>query len=79
MTQTTNFIARHDRPVIPWRTDRPPSSQKVIYLTKYGVLNVGSVKTHEWDCGFTVCWQQCPKRPSDWDVLLNSAENRKGK
>jgi hypothetical protein len=77
MSQTSNFTARHDRPVIPWRTDRPPASEKVIYLTKYGVLNIGNVTRYEWDKGFMVCWQKCPKRPDDWDALLDAAEKRR--
>ena len=67
-----------DRPIIAWRTDRPPAATKVIYLTKYRVLNLGQVTRHEWDSGFVVCWQQCPARPSDWDELLTASEHRKG-
>ncbi len=65
------------RPEIPWRTDTPPSSEKVISLTKFGVLNVGHVSHYEWETGFVVCWQRCPKKPSDWDELLESSKQRR--
>ena len=58
------------RPEIPWRSDPPPAAEKVIGLTRYGVLTVGPVTTHEWDSGFIVCWQRCPSRPDNWDDLL---------
>ena len=67
------------RPIIEWRTDRPPPAKKVIYLSCWGVLVVGQVTTHEWDAGYCVCWQQCPKKPSDWDAMLDAAEQRKGR
>jgi hypothetical protein len=67
-----------DRPAIPWRTDRPPAGMKVIYLSRYRVLNVGQVTRHEWDVGFVVCWQHLPARPEDWNELLTAAEHRKG-
>jgi hypothetical protein len=51
---------------------------KVIYLSRYRVLNVGQVTRHEWDVGFVVCWQHLPARPEDWNDLLTAAEHRKG-
>jgi hypothetical protein len=76
MTKTSNFVAKHDRPVIPWCTDRPPAAEKVIYLTNWGVLNIGNVTTGDYDSGFCVCWQKCPKKPGDWNELLEAAEKR---
>ena len=67
-----------DRPAIPWRADRPESGRKLIYLSCYGVLVVGQVSAHEWDAGYCVCWQYCPRKPADWDALLDAALNRKG-
>jgi len=68
----------NDRPVIRWRADPPPASEKIIYLTCHGVLSMGPVTRQEWEIGFVVCWQKCPKRPPDWDALLDVAVQRKG-
>lgn len=58
------------RPVVDWRTDRPPANEKVLALTKWGVLVLGRVNSHEWDSGNIICWVPCPKRPANWDRLL---------
>lgn len=39
-------------------------------LTRHGVLVIGPVTTSEWECGFIVCWHRLPKKPFDWDEIL---------
>lgn len=71
-----NFVPQHDRPIIHWRTDRPPAAEKVIYLTSWGVLNIGNVTTADYNSGFCVCWQKCPKKPGNWNELLVESAKR---
>lgn len=66
-----------NRPVIEWVSDQPPSpGEKVIALSRYGVLILGQVTRYEWDSGHIICWQHCPKKPENWDELLLSAQSR---
>jgi hypothetical protein len=58
------------RPTITWRTDHPPRGEKVIALTRYGVLTVGPVDAHNWDTAAIICWQHCLAKPYNWDDLV---------
>lgn len=66
-----------DRPTIDWINTEPPNpGDKVLALTRYGVLILGTVTRYEWSSGHVVCWQHCPKKPENWDLLVVQAHQR---
>lgn len=68
-----------ERPKLDWEhVQHPPAAEKVIALTKFGVLVSGPVTNYDWTTGFIVCWQRCPARPPNWGVMCDSASRRAG-
>lgn len=64
-----------ERPKIDWIHDQAPEpNEKVIFLSKYGILTMGNVTKHEWDSGFCVCWHRCPSKPENWNEILEKKD-----
>ena len=65
-------MSKLDRPEVPWfpvDTHPLPRGEKIMGLTKYGVLLVGDLGTANDESTYIVCWQHLPRKPKDWDQI----------